>query len=131
MPSQCKSPQILHSSKLVPLKRSGGAVRPIAMAAMPTVFHKIVSGIVMGHALAVTRDVLLPSQFAIGVSNGPAKLAEAVAQHTLDHPSWPVTQLDMSNAYIWFFEATVHFGHHIYSGACFTPLAVLAVVAVW
>eukprot|EP00971_Amphidinium_carterae_P151612 3005559-Amphidinium_carterae.1 len=53
----------------------------------------------MGHALAVTRDVLLPSQHAIGVSNGPAKLAEAVSQHTLDHPSWPVTQLDMSNAY--------------------------------
>jgi hypothetical protein len=83
-------------SKLTPLRKAGGGVRPIAA---PSLLRRLA-----GRLLASTRkkelaEALGPRQFAIGTAAGTEVLAHTVRALTEADPSLVLTALDARNAY--------------------------------
>jgi len=88
--------EALALSKLTPLRKPGGGVRPIAA---PSLLRRLA-----GRVLASTRkkelaDALGPRQFAVGTAAGTEVLAHTVRALTEADPQLVLTALDAKNAY--------------------------------
>jgi hypothetical protein len=88
---------MLCASRLTPLRKPDGGLRPIAVGDM---IHRLATKAIVRHSNR--RDFLLPYQFGIGSQGGVEPVVRGVEralEGTLDRPYTHLTSLDFSNAF--------------------------------
>jgi hypothetical protein len=88
---------ILCASRLTPLPKPDGGLRPIAVGGM---ICRLATKAIVQHSNR--RDFLLPYQFGVGSKGGVEPVVRAVeraVEGTLDRPYTHLTSLDFSNAF--------------------------------
>jgi hypothetical protein len=88
---------MLCASRLTPLRKPDGGLRPIAVGDM---IYRLATKAIVRHSNR--RDFLLPYQFGVGSKGGVEPVVRAVEralEGTLDRPYTHLTSLDFSNAF--------------------------------
>jgi len=83
-------------SRLVPVNKPGGGVRPIALT---EVFTKLAGKVLLHLNSEAIRAVFSPIQFGVGISAGIEKVVHAVNASTALRPENDVVLLDFRNAF--------------------------------
>lgn len=86
-------------SKLVPLKKDDGKVRPIAIG---EVFYRLAGKILMRRVASKAQNLFKGTQFGVGIRNGAeivANLCNAYIQTQEENPDNGVIGIDVSNAF--------------------------------
>jgi len=88
--------EALALSKLTPLRKPGGGVRPIAA---PSLLRRLAGRLLVSTRKQELAAALGPRQFAVGTAAGTEVLAHTVRALTEADPALVVTALDAKNAY--------------------------------
>ena len=89
----------LMSAPVIPLAKSGGGVRPIAVG---EVWRRLASKVALGAISASAKNFLLPFQWGVGVSGAAEAITHSlnhlVSKHALDEELGDL-KVDLSNAF--------------------------------